>query len=213
MREPGPPLRLRYSDLVQGLAQLGKSPAFSDIYSSQELDEIENILFKNLKKIKSVTPFTSSKNYSNCSYTIPELNKFRDELNRWLVPAYGEKLYIDFDYTSISEMQEEMDKVVGQMSQAWWLTPNEKRQAMSYGVEADNEKLNDYYIPANLMPLQDEVIVDDFKSVNVNYDELLDVKREIRQDVFTTASQATQRAEQLGCSGIHSHDENGNAIV
>jgi len=62
------------------------------------------------------------------------------------------------------------------------------------------------------MPLQDEVIVDDFKSVKVNYDELLDVKREIRQDVFTTASQATQRAEQLGCSGIHSHDENGNAI-
>ena len=26
------------------------------------------------------------------------------------------------------------------------LTPNEKRQAMSYSIDADNEKLNDFYI-------------------------------------------------------------------
>ena len=176
-----------------------------NIYSvpAQLLNNTESSTYNNMVEAKKTL-------YQNA--VIPELNKIKDELNRWLVPAYGENLYIDFDYSSISEMQEEMDKVVNQMSQAWWLTPNEKRQAMSYGVEADNEKLNDYYIPANLMPLQDEVIVDDFKSVKVNYDELLDVKREIRQDVFTTASQATQRAEQLGCSGIHSHDENGNAI-
>ena len=176
-----------------------------NIYSvpAQLLNNTESSTYNNMVEAKKTL-------YQNA--VIPELNKIKDELNRWLVPAYGENLYIDFDYSSISEMQEEMDKVVNQMSQAWWLTPNEKRQAMSYGVEADNEKLNDYYIPANLMPLQDEVIVDDFKSVKVNYDELLDVKREIRQDIFTTASQATQRAEQLGCSGIHSHDENGNAI-
>ena len=195
--------------------------------SASDLSLIEqyNASIKDLCNIYSVPAVllnnTESSTYNNVieakktlyqNAVIPELNKIKDELNRWLVPAYGDKLYIDFDYTSISEMQEEMDKVVGQMSQAWWLTPNEKRQAMSYGVESDNEKLNDYYIPANLMPLQDEVIVDDFKSVKVNYDELLDVEREIRQDVFTTASQATQRAEQLGCSGIHSHDENGNAI-
>ena len=48
---------------------------FHDIYSNNELDEIEKILFKNFKKIKSTTPFTSSKNHSNCSQTIPELNK------------------------------------------------------------------------------------------------------------------------------------------
>ena len=141
-----------------------------------------------------------------------ELNKIKDELNRWLVPAYGEKLYIDFDYTSISEMQEEMDKVVNQMSSAWWLTPNEKRQAMSYGVEPDNEKLNDYYIPMNLVPLQDEAIEEDFKSVKVDYNELLDSKRQVRRDVYTTASEARERAEQIGCSGIHSHDSDGQTI-
>jgi len=80
---------------------------FSDIYSSQELDEIENILFKNLKKIKSVTPFTSSKNYSNCSYTIPELNKliFNDRLIEKLKLCLGsEKLM----YTSVLGVQKDM---------------------------------------------------------------------------------------------------------
>ena len=38
------------------------------------------------------------------------------------------------------------------MSQAWWLTPNEKRAAMSYGTDEENEILNEYYIPANLIP-------------------------------------------------------------
>lgn len=195
--------------------------------SASDLSLIEqyNASIKDLCNIYSVPAVllnnTESSTYNNVieakkslyqSAVIPELNKIKDELNRWLVPAYGEKLYIDFDYTSISEMQEEMDKVVNQMSSAWWLTPNEKRQAMSYGVEADNEKLNDYYIPMNLVPLQDEVIVDDFKSVKVNYDELLDIKREVRRDVYTTEAEATQRAEDIGCSGIHSHDDDGNTI-
>ena len=195
--------------------------------SASDLSLIEqyNASIKDLCNIYSVPAVllnnTESSTYNNVieakktlyqNAVIPELNKIKDELNRWLVPAYGDKLYIDFDYSSISEMQEEMDKVVNQMSQAWWLTPNEKRQAMSYGVEADNEKLNDYYIPANLMPLQDEVIVDDFKSVKVNYDELLDVKREVRTDVFTSETEASERAEAIGCQGVHSHDDNGNAI-
>ena len=159
--------------------------------SASDLSLIEqyNASIKDLCNIYSVPAVllnnTESSTYNNVieakkslyqNAVIPELNKIKDELNRWLVPAYGEKLYLDFDYSSISEMQEEMDKVVGQMSQAWWLTPNEKRQAMSYGVDADDEKLNDYYIPMNLVPLNNEIIEEEVKSVNVNYDELLDLK-------------------------------------
>jgi len=158
---------------------------------------------------------------------IPELNKVRDELNRWLAPAYGEKIYIDFDYTNISELQEEMDKVVNQMSNAWWLTPNEKRQAMSYSIDADNEKLNDFYIPANLMPLEDDIIEDDFKSLETNFSELYDVKlndikddkkeeveekraaTEVGPDKYTTIREAEDRAKELGGSGHHIHRYQG----
>jgi len=38
------------------------------------------------------------------------------------------------------------------MAQAWWLTPNEKRAAMSFGTDEENPILDDYYIPANLIP-------------------------------------------------------------
>ena len=104
---------------------------------------------------------TSSSTYNNMkeakkglyqNAVIPELLKIRDELNRWLAPQFGENIYIDFDFSVIPELQEEMEKVVGQMANAWWLTPNEKRQAMSY-AEEENEALNDFYIPANLLPV------------------------------------------------------------
>ena len=139
------------------------------------------------------------------------MNKIRDELNRWLVPAFGEKLYLDFDYSNISELQEEMDKVVDQMSKSWWLTPNEKRQAMSYGVDSDNEALNNFYVPVNLVALEDDVIEDEVKSLDLDYNNLYR-KEEIREDVFDNPAEAMNRAKEIGCNEIHSHEENGRTI-
>ena len=107
------------------------------------LNNTESSTFNNVKEAKKAL-------YQNC--VIPELNKIQDELNRWLAPQYGDKLCIEFDYSVIPELQEETEKVVNQMAQAWWLTPNEKRAAMSFGTDEENEILNEYYIPANLIP-------------------------------------------------------------
>lgn len=161
---------------------------------------------------------------------IPELNKIKDELNRWLVPSFGENLYLDFDYSNIAELQEEMDSVVKQMGSAWWTTPNEKRQAMNFGVDEENEEMNDYYIPANLMPMKNDIIEEEIKSIDIDlskmYDDMEtdshypmhetdsyhDDKEEIRTDVFTTPVEAQQRANELGCAGTHSHTDNGETI-
>lgn len=107
------------------------------------LNNTESSTYNNVKEAKKAL-------YQNC--VIPELNKIADELNRWLAPKYGEKLCIEFDYSAIPELQEETEKVVDQMAKAWWLTPNEKRAAMSFGADEENEILNEYYIPANLIP-------------------------------------------------------------
>ena len=143
---------------------------------------------------------------------IPELNKVKDELNRWLTPSFGEKLYIDFDYTNIPELQEEMDKVVGQMTQAWWLTPNEKRAAMSYGADDDTPEMNDYYIPSTFLPLdnQDFVVEEEPKSVNIDFSSLL--KREVSQDVYTTIEEAMERAKELGGEGYHEMQRDGQTF-
>jgi len=39
-----------------------------------------------------------------------------------------------------------------------------------------------------------------------------EVKEQIRRDVFTTEAEANARAEEIGCVGSHSHDEDGNEI-
>ena len=37
-------------------------------------------------------------------------------------------------------------------------------------------------------------------------------KEEIREDVFTTPQEAQERAKEIGCVGIHMHDEDGQTI-
>ena len=109
----------------------------------QLLNNTDASSYNNMKEAKKAL-------YQNA--VIPELLKIKDELNRWLAPKYGNKLCIEFDFTVIPELQEEADKVVDQLAKAWWLTPNEQRSVMSYGIDEENETLNDYYIPANLIP-------------------------------------------------------------
>ena len=145
---------------------------------------------------------------------IPQLIKVREELNRWLTPAYGNNLYIDFDFTVIPELQEEMDKVVTQMSNSWWLTPNEKRTAMSYGVDEEQTAMDDYYIPANLLPLANDMGVEDPKQLHD------DVSIALRKrlvagmtDVYTTIQEAEERAVQMGGdSSYHSHNFDGTTV-
>ena len=150
--------------------------------------------------------------YQNC--VIPELIKIRDEFNRWLTPLYGDKLYIDFDFTVIPELQEETEKVVQQMSQAWWLTPNEKRAATGYGINEENPELDKFYIPANLLPISGEQLeeVDAIKEVNVDYMELMKAEVVGSKDMYTTILEARNRAAQLGGAGYHSHIFRGGTV-
>tara|TARA_R110002074_G_scaffold68898_1_gene161295 strand:- start:785 stop:1324 length:540 start_codon:yes stop_codon:yes gene_type:complete len=146
---------------------------------------------------------------------IPELVKIRDEINRWLCPQYGDKYKFDFDFTCIPELQEESDKVVEQLSKAWWITPNEKRAVMNYGEDEENEALDDYYIPANLLPVNAENIdipveesvresvdIDVSKYLKENPKKHIDDKLADR-DLYTTKELAELRAIEMGGSGSH----------
>jgi len=48
--------------------------------------------------------------------------------------------------------------------------------------------------------------------VGHRFSTLTQLKQEIRKDVFDNPAEATARAKQIGCSGIHSHDEDGNKV-
>ena len=130
----------QYGQTIKDLCNIYNVPV-------QLLNNTESSTYNNMKEAKKAL-------YQNA--VIPKMTMLRDELNRWLVPHYGDKLYLDFDFSVIPELQEESDKVVSQMSAAWWLTPNEKRAAMNYGLDDDTSEMNDYYIPSNFLPLKNE---------------------------------------------------------
>ncbi len=127
----------QYNGTVKDLCNIYNIPV-------QLLNNTDSSTYNNMKEAKKAL-------YQNA--VIPELIKIRDELNRWLAPKYGkgDEYFIDFDFTAISEMQEEVDKLVAQLANAWWVTPNEKRDAMNYAMDTENAFMDDYFIPANLM--------------------------------------------------------------
>ena len=49
---------------------------------------------------------------------------------------------------------------------------------------------------------------DSYKEDSIENEE----KEEIRKDVFDNPAEANARAKQIGCEGIHSHDEDGNKV-
>lgn len=85
---------------------------------------------------------------------IPELITLRESLNQFLVQPYGEDLFLDFDFTVIPELQQEVDKLVDQLYKSWWITGNEKRRIMNHAEDESEELMNDYMLPVNMIPMQ-----------------------------------------------------------
>tara|TARA_R100000654_G_scaffold59649_1_gene86361 strand:- start:25 stop:1242 length:1218 start_codon:yes stop_codon:yes gene_type:complete len=73
---------------------------------------------------------------------------------------------------------------------------------MNYGVDEDNVRMNEYYVPANLIPMEPSSGLDDIVDA---IDEQKMLKTEVRgmNDVYTTIAEARARAEQMGGSGYH----------
>jgi HK97 family phage portal protein len=157
----------------------------------QLLNNTDSSSYNNMKEAKKAL-------YQNA--VIPELIKIKDELNRWLAPKYGDKLCIEFDFSVIPEMQEETDKVVDQLSKAWWITPNEKRSAMNYGKDEENTQLDDYFIPANLIPTNPSDIDLPIEPIDVDVNKFLGQKKNeiIKAETYNNYPQsATNNAKRM----------------
>ena len=157
----------------------------------QLLNNTDSSSYNNMKEAKKAL-------YQNA--VIPELIKIKNELNRWLAPKYGDKLCIEFDFSVIPEMQEETEKVVDQLSKAWWITPNEKRSAMNYGKDEENTTLDDYFIPANLIPTNPSDIDLPIEPIDVDVNKFLSQKKNeiIKAETYNNYPQsATNNAKRM----------------
>ncbi|UOR05858.1 phage portal protein [Hymenobacter aerilatus] len=80
--------------------------------------------------------------YTNC--VIPLETELRDGLNRMLGQEYNDEVFIDFDTSNITELQEDKKEMVSWLKDAWWVSTAEK-QAM-LGVKVD-KTLPQYILP------------------------------------------------------------------
>jgi HK97 family phage portal protein len=140
----------------------------------QLLNNTDSSSYNNMKEAKKAL-------YQNA--VIPELLKIKDELNRWLSPKYGDNVCIEFDFSVIPELQEETDKVVDQLLKAWWITPNEKRTAMNYGVDENDTKLDDYFIPANLIPINTDEMEMPIESIDIDVNKFLSKQETPKKEI------------------------------
>ena len=156
----------------------------------QLLNNTESTTYDNYRTARKVL-FTNA--------IIPELNKIRDEFNRWLVPQYGEDLYFDFDYSAVPELMPEQEKLVDTLSKSYWLTSNEKRQAQGYGVDDDNPIMDDYLVPSNLLPVSDldMGVKDDVAFPEIEEPEEEVVEEEVIEEVIVDEEQKQEMTAKL----------------
>jgi len=100
---------------------------------------------------------SSYNNYQNAmrdlitNTIMPMCCSLRDELNKWLVPRFGEDVFIDFDITALPEMQQDMERMVRSLRDANWLTMDEKRVAMNYSKKEGAWDMS--YVNQGLVPI------------------------------------------------------------
>ncbi len=148
---------------------------------------------------------------------IPLIRRVESDLNEYLAPYYGERLRIEYDIDSIPAMAERRRKIYENVTIAvreGIISRNEARDRLGLEPITGGDEV---YISANLFPLGEPEKSDlDEKEPNPTKEgyDAYGFKREIRKDVFTTEEEAEERAEEIGCDGIHSHEtDNGTVFM
>jgi len=148
---------------------------------------------------------------------IPLAKRVESDLNEWLAPAYGEDISIQYDLEAIPAMTERRRRIYENVTSAvreGIISRNEARERL--GLEPITGG-DDVFIAANLFPLgsaevapaEGENAEEDGKQA---YDWDTFYKSEVEKDVFTTEAEATERAEEIGCTGTHSHDTDNGTV-
>ncbi len=158
-------------DQVQGIANarapllLEEDIEWKEIgLSPRDMDWIDGLRFSALQiaQIYNVPPeliglqpatYQNRKEARKALYTevvLPLLTRLRDALNNWLLPRFGDALFLDYDADRIDALSEDRDSLWRRAVQSHFLTLNEKREMVGYAAVPDGNRL---FLPQNLTPL------------------------------------------------------------
>lgn len=102
----------------------------------------------------------------------PDLVLFQEGMTNGFIRKFKgyEKAVWLYDITEMSEMQEDMEKLVAWMDKAWYLTPNEKRAVLKYET-SDSEGMDIEWRPAGLQRVDElGISVEDVQKAYSNLD-------------------------------------------
>ena len=150
---------------------------------------------------------------------IPLLTRVESDLNEYLSPLYDGNISVRYDLDSIPAMAEKRKQIYENVVQgvnAGILTRNEARERLGLG---EISGADDLYIPSNLFPIgeAEPSDADSDKPVEPEdaekmYEEVYGTKAEVGFDTYTTEEEALDRADEIGCVGTHTHDQDGQTV-
>lgn len=138
---------------------------FGQTGEQMQLNEAMDGSFVRLSNLFGVSPnlFMPGSTFDNVKHAqrdlitnvlCPALESLCGELNKKLPKAFNTNTILDIDITELPEMQDDMGTLVTSLQAAYWLSPNEKREAMNE-EESPDPNMDKIYIPTTLTPLDD----------------------------------------------------------
>lgn len=114
---------------------------------------LQDMLF-NSAQGKTYTNLAEARQMAYTDAIIPTLNRYLSDLTRSLLSRYpdSKNLYFKAETSRIPELQKDMGKMAQWMAQAYWLSPNEKREEMGF-EKSEEEQMDEIYIPSSYVPL------------------------------------------------------------
>jgi HK97 family phage portal protein len=138
------------------------SPTDMDFINSRKMSRMEICAAFNVppemvgdKEHATYSNYTEARQAFYLEGVLPLLDKIRDKLNSWLVPKFGERLFLDYDIDSIEALQENSDTKAARIRadyQAGILMLNEARTANGWEEMPSG---NIYLIPGNVWVLDE----------------------------------------------------------
>ncbi len=223
-------LKTSFNDVYTGAANAGKQMViegdmdWKDMsLSPKDMDYLEsrNVSARDIATAFRVPPLLLSIGGDNNTYAnmqearlslwedllIPEADMLRDELNNWLVPMFGDNLYLDYDKDKISALGSRREKIWSIVNDATFLTDNEKRAAVGY------EPLDEPVVPEVEQDVQDDTSKSEtiyMVEIELKNDHIHEIDLTIKNGSTTMnadhAHSYTIGAKKTGITNGHSHN-------
>ena len=142
--------------------QVGLSPVDMDFLNSKKVSKID--VATAFRVPPQLVGIEDSQTYANMEQALlffwehtvlPFVRGFRDEMNNWLMPMYGDGAYLDYDEDKISALSPRRESKHKRLMEKSWLTPNEKREADGYQPYEEAEKPADkLYMSSSMVPIE-----------------------------------------------------------